>query len=633
MLNTEQQRAVEFSGQYLQIIAGPGTGKTLTLASRIEHLIENGELLPERVLALTFTNNAVQELKTRLSSKFGPEKVSQMRVMTYHAFSSYLISLNPSIVGLNALQWGSADEWDQQVILLSLKGLGSNARSRLNKIRYIRRAINSGESLYSGQMKALQSYKTVLQSLQMVDYDTMLEMGFEIIAEMDDEQLNIDHIFLDEFQDSSPLQWKLVKALAKKNPTRKLTVVGDPNQEIYGFMNDWSNSAFRVIDGDFPENQKVRLVTNYRSNQEICDLTAEMINSEPEGIEKTSLASVKGYTGDVPTIQVYDSTEDELEDLVTKVKNYLADHPPENVGVLVRTNSDLDTTARMFFEAGIPMETFLNRSVLANPYVRLAHCLYKHVTQPSDVYLLHLLTSQKSTIFNTHQSSLLKAYLGQKDIMAAANLVAAKSRSQDELKEKLYTLDNHLRSSVEILRATQDVQTVINESNGLLKQITKGVEQPQPELDTFYNWIRRFRPATKNSEEPLVPCIVKEIRNPTPSRQGVVNVHTVHSAKGLEWDAVFMPRVEAGVYPLFFNTDVVSDRKVLYVGMTRAKTTLAMSATRVESTFLSECKTLIRKGLKPQSEGALRASYPKLFGPLPYYTKSNVTSMIKKLRL
>ncbi|PRT55081.1 ATP-dependent DNA helicase PcrA [Wickerhamiella sorbophila] len=633
MLNTEQQRAVEFNGQYLQIIAGPGTGKTLTLASRIERLIENGELLPERVLALTFTNNAVQELKIRLSNKFGDEKASLMKVMTYHAFSTYLISLNPSVVGLNPLQWGSADEWDQQVILLSLRGLGSNARSRLNKLRYIRRAINSGQAVYSGQMKALESYKNVLQSLQMVDYDTMLEMGSKIIAEIDDEQLNIDHIFLDEFQDSSPLQWELVNALVKKNSSRKLTVVGDPNQEIYGFMNEWHSSSFSVMDKDFPNSQKVRLDTSYRSNQEICDLTAEMISGEAEKEEETSLTSVKGYTGDIPTIQLHDSTQAEYESLVANVKSYLLNNRPDNIGILVRTNVDLDTVAKLFIEAGIPVDTFLNRSVLANPYVRLVYCLYKHVTQPSDVYLLHLLTSQKSTIFNTSQSTILKSYLGQTDIMAAAGLVAARSRTHKQVEQKVREVDIYLKSSLETLRATRDVQTVISESNDLLKQISSDVVQSPPELESFYDWIERSSLNKSSSDEPLVPWIVKEIRNPRSSARGSISIHTVHSAKGLEWDAVFMPRVEPGVYPLYFNSETLPDRKVLYVGMTRAKKTLALSATRVESTFLSGCKTLVRKGIKPQSEGDLRSRYPKLFGPLPYLSKSHVSSMIKKLHL
>lgn len=626
MLNSSQERAVNYRGRLLQIIAGPGTGKTFTLASRIEKVIQDGETTPEKILALTFTNNAVNELKTRLSNTFGSEVAERMRVMTYHAFGAYLISMNPGIVGLIPDGWDSADEWDQQMILLSLKGLKYGPKARLNKLRHIRMALKDSHDVSSAEREALAAYRSRLMTLQMIDYDTMLEMGAKIIESSHNDQLNVDHVFLDEFQDTSPLQWEIVAALIKKGEHRKLTAVGDPNQEIYQFMNHWKFGSFAAMDTDFPETEKIHLDINYRSSQEICDLAAEMINRS----EQSPLKAVHGHNGCSPLLKLYNSDGDELLGLVTGLREYRQEHSPKTVAVLVRTNAEVDRFARALADANIPVDIFYNRTLLAQPYVQLMYTLFKHTTSPNDVHLCFLLTSKESRVFSHSQINIMRSHLGQQDFRKAAegflNKHPSRHRTKIRFEESLRVLDH----AVEILRASSDLSVVREASIAVLSVITQRSPKffSSGEVADFFRWIERSSQSRIDSEEPLVPWVARTLRNPFLPTTGSIDVQTIHSAKGQEWDAVFLPKAQVGTYPYSYHANAEQDRKLLFVGLTRARSHLFLSATGQESPFLDTCQSLARTKSPNLQESDFRLKYPRLYAPLPRISHHLLTARV-----
>lgn len=259
-LNEEQKNAVLSTSPAVAVIAGPGTGKTKTLIAKIEFLLNSG-VSPSKILALTFTNRAASEMKSRLKSS---SKKSLPFVGTFHALSLHLLDRQPKIITKK-----------EQLKYFSQK--------QLNKISLAKNNLKHSD--------LVKKYNEKLRELDLIDYDDLL---INLYHRLEALKLKLDTVLVDEFQDTSPLQYKIMKKLHSKN----YFVIGDPKQSIYSFRATQSK-VFKIFEKDFKAEVNI-LTKNYRSSQKIVD-TFESLFPESSKLKTDNLASCEVFLLETPS--------------------------------------------------------------------------------------------------------------------------------------------------------------------------------------------------------------------------------------------------------------------------------------------------------------------------------------------
>ena len=273
-LNREQEMSIFHGLSPLMIIAGPGTGKTFTLTGRIAHLLKTDQARPSEVLAVSFTQRAAEEMKSRLSNSFNDDSIiKDLRVQTLHSFGyGFLRRFGPEIGRLDS--YFIADEEKQKGILNKLlqesgrEGIRLNLSEIMEKISLFRQGSLPENRLDPALISLSHRYERRLRDENLMDYDDLLLMPLRIMNEHEDilriVQNDLKFMFVDEYQDLNPLQINLIKALA--HAELHITIIGDPDQSIYGFRGVRSDH-FINFTTDFPNVEVLRLKDNYRSNE------------------------------------------------------------------------------------------------------------------------------------------------------------------------------------------------------------------------------------------------------------------------------------------------------------------------------------------------------------------------------
>ncbi|KAI2468198.1 UvrD/REP type DNA helicase [Annulohypoxylon bovei var. microspora] len=326
-LNRAQSRAVNSQASTVAILAGPGSGKTHTLTSRVVWLIDHVGIRPRDVIVATFTVKAANEMKLRLGQALGDGREKNIVLGTFHSIARKYLAIYGKRIGLDP-KFGIADDSDSRAIVKRIcKRLDAQvdpaaARAYISK----RKAKGTsdekpvkgkdGKDLKSQMYeKCFEDYQSHLERSNLLDYDDLLIRCVELLRQWPDCVQSIQTVLIDEYQDTNGVQYDLMKLFAQKN--RRITIVGDPDQSIYGWRSAEIRNLHRLL-SDFPGTDEISLEENYRSSSSILDASLKVIQQDAERYKKALLPV--HARGTRPVLRMLKNPLAEAEWIVSEIK-------------------------------------------------------------------------------------------------------------------------------------------------------------------------------------------------------------------------------------------------------------------------------------------------------------------------
>ncbi len=541
-LNPEQFDAVQYTKGPSLILAGPGTGKTKTITSKIAWLIGNHHALPEEILAITFTNKAAGELKERLASLLKSKtKNEEVTVATFHAFGLSVLKRFTTEFGRNE-KFILADEALKMEIIQSIKQVKQNEAKKLSvEISEIKKGSLSETPFFA-------QYENELQKLNAFDLDDLIEKPLQLFSNnqeiVEEYRAKFRYVFADEYQDTNDTQYKLLRMLAPDSTTN-LCVVGDPNQSIYGFRG--ANAGYiQKFTEDYPEAKVFRLTQSYRCSQTILSASSNII-SQSAGFLEGLNAGVKLLISEQPT----DAAEAEfiarqVVDLVGGVSFFSIDSSV--------TKGDKSDDINSLSDLAILCRT-------RNQFEAVTKALRNH----------HVPYQESGTI----------PFFQQEPFLSFCNTIGVFLLNDYELATPFFHLKKTEVSKLQYELAVSE----LNKSG--LRAFLTFVRKNYYKNETFDTqlWKRFIQLANDiKSVDEFVQFIKLGLGNDTHDKNlEAVSVMTLHASKGLEFECVFIPGCEEGLLPYNLykkEVDEEEEKRLLYVGMTRAKKLLYLTSAK-----------------------------------------------------
>lgn len=571
-LNAGQQEAVSAADRTIAVVAGPGTGKTKTLVSRIAYLVEQRGVRPDEITAVTFTNQAAAEMRRRLEQRFGLKHAARLTIGTFHAVCLYLLG-DVRLIGRGEALTMAGE---------ALRACGSR-KSPANLLQAVSRVKNGAAMEAAGISADLYAaYCSRLRALEALDFDDLLTEALKL----DPPRRAFTHLLVDEFQDINDTQYALLRAWSRD--AESLFVIGDPDQSIYGFRGA-SGRCFERLAEDFPDTRQIRLTENYRSTPEILSAAAPVIEknsgpsrrllpNRPSGIAVRLVQAPDDFAEAVFIAKEIGRIAGGVDMLEAQRFGHERDTRPfSDIAVLCRTHRQLELIEKCLRHDDIPCIVSGRGDFLDAEEVRSALAFFRSLHVPCDIAAA--------------ETALRLLWNCPADLIAKAAELCRQPKPFEP-----QTLREAVRGC------------------GTLEAWANSVEEWLPLISEEKPWklVERWEEAYGSSQalERLrntmvfhanlhetwkALCLGEEadLRRAAGSgwESGAVRLMTLHGAKGLEFPAVFVAGVRAGALPLESPAnpaDLEEERRLLYVGMTRAREELIVTAGAEPSPFLSD---------------------------------------------
>ncbi len=547
-LNPEQAKAVKHDKGPAMILAGPGTGKTNVLTRRIAYLVKEKQIKPENILAVTFTNHAAEEMLSRTKKLLGhPFDIENMHISTFHALgysilNNYYRERNQSSIHI-------IDDEDKLFILQYLfpekkKTVLKHWKQEITEIK--QKVLLSDEIENEPIRNMFEQYSSELQKNHLFDLDDMIYMPLLIFRKdkmlLQKFQQRFQWIMVDEYQDINDAQYQLIKILST-NEKQHITVIGDPNQAIYGFRGSNSKYISRFIE-DYPKAAIYKLNLSYRCTNNILKASGNILKEDNflQGLDDGLQLKISAQQTDKSEAEYIAC---EIENLSGGLRFFSMDsnvssgeknseiESLSDFAILCRTKAQMTTLEKALNDHSIPFQKINEDGFLKHKTTRVLINLLKFSGEPENLFLRNIIISQLNInpilldkMHNQHRNLQLHEYLNFLWTEFIVNKTDEDKRIFDQFK--------HLAAKY------------TNNTEGFIKHITLG--QPadlyQPEIEK-------------------------------------VSLMTIHAAKGLEFTCVFIAGCENGLIPYSLfkeqKTDNDEEKRLLYVGMTRAKAMLYLT--------------------------------------------------------
>ena len=565
-LNQKQWQAAKSAARDIVVIAGPGTGKTKTLVERIIHLLEQGTPA-EKIIAVTFTVKAARELKQRISNRINdPKKVKSMHIGTFHALARQMLKAD-----------------NQEKILINQYSAQILAQEIIDKFQLkltpakLLRMISAEKNMLKKELskEIYQAYQQKLAAYQAQDFDDLLTNAL-VLAKSNPQLTQGAHLLLDEFQDINDLQYQLLEAWNKTAVS--LFLIGDPDQSIYGFR----GAKASVISGflqDHPHAQKITLTDNYRSTKDILACAASLFADDSAHIQAKRDLSLPVLRVDAQSpLSEGIFIAREIERLIGGIDMITAHQhkdnsqnsiSPADIAVVYRTHKQAEHIAYCLETAGIPYTISGREDYLADEQIQLCLAFFRLLKDPHDQ--LARMNCQKK--IDQKKLSLL-----EENFMEIVN----QAKPLDLIEE---WIDKNYLSG-----------------NPAMEKLKNSA--------LLYPSIGEFLDSILLGEESDI------IRNSSQAIMDSVSLMTLHAAKGLEFPVVFIAGIKEGLLP-FHGTDSEDDfeeeKRLFYVGMTRAKDQLFLLGGPPESSLLTKIPADLFKSLAADKPRGPRSTQMSLF--------------------
>lgn len=591
-LNREQWEAASSDAHAVAVLAGPGTGKTRTLICRIAHLVEQCGVPPAQITAVTFTNKAAAEMRERLEKHFGDKKA--VRAMTIGTFHSICLQILSAWQEQNAI----ADEYEAEAILgeiLSELGIKKAPRELLQSISKLKNRTRFAKGDPDVPAEVWELYHERLKHFHLLDYDDILLRVLERFEGGTQEASDsFTHLLVDEFQDINDVQYRLIRAWSRRSAG--IFVIGDPDQSIYGFRGSDSR-CFERLRADLPDLKSVRLIQNYRSTPEILGCAMPVIQAG-SGPDNRRLQARRESGSRVRILRAGDSFSealfvvkeinrmvggmDLLEAHASRGKRRDVSRGFSEIAVLYRTHRQAEILEECLQKEDIPYVIAGRDEFLMSREVRAALAFFRVLLNPADVFSLNECLKGAGIGPAVFRQKILDGYTreGIRSLCEPAGLLEP-SFDCSGLVRLAETLDKY-RRSIRREKPGILVENWINE-NGL-----GGNKNMERLLGTalLHNDMSGFLHNIALGRETDVRRSGN--RNYTPD---AVSLMTLHGSKGLEFPVVFLCGAAAGLIPLTSGVrdcDEDEERRLFYVGMTRAQDELVLMSSAEPSPFLAD---------------------------------------------
>ena len=619
-LNPEQQEAVLHSEGALLILAGAGSGKTRVIAHRIAYLVSEGLCDPDRLLAVTFTNKAAEEMRTRVETLLGVD-CKRMWISTFHSLCARLLRREAPHIGLSR-DFVIYDSTDQLTVMKqALRQIGADdsavqPRLALSRISHAKNRMEGPEVFTANSWnprdeqigKLYDLYAKALRDANALDFDDLLLKTVDLFekaeAVRDRYSQKFVHVMVDEYQDTNRPQYLLIQRLAGRH--RNLCVVGDPDQSIY----KWRGADLRNIldfEHDFPEALIVRLERNYRSTQVILDAASSVISKNRNRKDKRLYTERKGGA----KILYYRAGDDldEAEFIARNARTALQDDIQNTVAVLYRTNAQSRTLEDALRRAGIAYKIIGGVRFYERKEIKDALAYLKLVLNPHDDVSLRRVINVPARgvgrgVMESLESVDLPTHTDAPPLLAGLQPVATNNSLWARL---VHAVDRRLLAprAAQSLAAFRDLLIALTEMasrESVSIALGKALDQSGYLQDLREERSEEAESRIENLAELVSAAREYETRNPEPSLAGFVDqlsllsdvdeeagardarvlMMTMHSAKGLEFPIVTIAGLEEGLFPHSRSADdeaeLEEERRLCYVGITRAQRRLVLTS-------------------------------------------------------
>lgn len=616
-LNPEQREAVLHTRGPLLILAGAGSGKTTVLVSRTGHILSSEGVKASEICVLTFTTKAARELKHRVAAKVGSH-AKDLWTGTFHSFGLKLLRKYYKLAGLPS-GFGVIDQSDSQEILKELCSNIKNSAKDSFKIDKIAALINEMRETGRRQAKnpadeyevmaqvLLPKYLKRLESLGVVDFEGLLLKPLELFKGepkvLQEMQGAFRHVMVDEFQDTNATQFKLVQALAMEH--RNLAVVGDDDQSIYG----WRGACVSNI-LDFPKNfdgcRVIRLERNYRSTPAIIHIANEVIAKNTARHGKVLRPNPDADHGEKPEIFVYENDDLEAEEVVTHIRHFNDQgHAFSDVAVLYRSNGQGGMIEAQLRRNQIPYAITGGTGFFDRKEIKDVLAYLRCSLNPNEIAFRRIINAPSRGIgettidrLNAHAEA-----IGFKFHVAARNWRNAGIQEKiGESIEGLFKLLDRLPDEIlrgDLARTPGELLLVKLREIGYRDYLSntckdmKTLDKKWMIIETFCRVLDGFINRGGRDEKTLMEFVdamelrdtgedSKEEEDKTPK----VQLLTLHACKGLEFPVVIFVGCEEDLIPhRTLGSDVSEERRLFYVGVTRAKQSLVMTRAKTRKRF------------------------------------------------
>ncbi|HTV74230.1 MAG TPA: DUF3553 domain-containing protein [Candidatus Acidoferrales bacterium] len=602
-LNDVQRDAVVHADGPVLIFAGAGSGKTRVLTHRIAYLVRERRVFPDRILAVTFTNKAAAELRSRLNALIGAD-ARDIWAGTFHSICVRILRRDGRKIGI-ASNFAIMDDTDQRAILREvLHDLDYDERqispgAALDEIGKAKNALltpdqyESKNTSFMGERFAnvYREYEKRLRESNGLDFDDLISQTIRLLEEDVETrtryQNKFQYILVDEYQDVNFAQYRLCAMLAEEH--KNITVVGDDDQSIYS----WRGSDYKNIlrfEEDFPGARVFKLEQNYRSTQAILTVANELVQNNATRRAKSLFT--KRAAGEPVTVYKADSERYEARYVVEKIKELVRDGAAyRDFLVLYRTNAQSRVFEETLLGEGIPYRVVGGVGFYARTEVKDMMAYLRYIVNPSDAVSFKRIVNvprrsigQQTIASLVDAASALGMSVGQA-IFDSELLKRVVPKKQKEL-ERFAELIDSLRKRAESY-SVPDLLVAVMEESGYVRELrAEDTPESHARLENLQELIgvaKEFetREEARALDDFLANIALVSDLDTLDTEASFVTLMTMHAAKGLEFPNVFLTGLEEGVFPhnraLTDMTELEEERRLAYVGVTRAMDRLFVS--------------------------------------------------------
>lgn len=603
MFNEAQQRAIQHGSGPALILAGPGSGKTTVITERIRYLIQKRGICPQNILVITFTNAAATEMRLRFQGLMNKENPGENTPVSFGTFHSVFFAVLRSAYNYRAdnilrdnvkqqilyelakdIQDMDAVENSQELIADLETEISRIKNERLELSAYYARCCGHEDfrRIYAG-------YEKELRKRNLIDFDDMLVYCYELFARREDIlarwQKQYPYILIDEFQDINRLQYDIIRMMAK--PHNNLFIVGDDDQSIYRFRGA-SPEIMLNFPKDYPGTEKILLNVNYRCPGQVTELAGKLIAHNRNRFAK-EMVSVQEGGQNVPTVTIrrYENTFSQNESIANQISQYHKEGISySHMSVLFRTNTQARLLAAKLMEHNIP---FSLKEAVPNMYNHwVAKDIYAYIKIASgDNAREHYLRIANRPLRYIKRDAFVNPVVDFEDLYDYY-------QGQQWMEERLEDFETDLArladmdtyGAISYIRRivgydayvqeyAREHRTNVEELTGILDEMAEQAKE-QTTFREWFSYIQDYGEMLKKQSEE------KKKKDSMEDKDQVI-LGTMHGAKGLEYEVVFIPDAVEGVTPYnkaVLDADMEEERRMFYVAMTRAKSRLHISTTR-----------------------------------------------------
>ncbi len=679
-LNPQQGAAVVHEGTPLLVVAGAGSGKTRVLTRRIAHLMAARGVAPFEILAITFTNKAAAEMKERVAELVG-DRARSMWVSTFHSACVRILRQEAARLGYSQsfTIYDSSDSSRLLAIIMRELNLDSKQYTPRTVHAMISAAKNELLGPMDYQLQASEPFQQIvaeifaiyqrrLQSANAMDFDDLIGKTVELLQRFPEARnryrSRFRHVLVDEYQDTNHAQYILVRELVgaphEVIPMAELCVVGDADQSIYAFRGANIRNILQ-FEEDYQNARTILLEQNYRSTQNILGAANAVISNNP-GRKEKNLWSQEG-AGAAITGYLAESDHDEAGYIGREI-NRLRDEReslPGETAIFYRTNAQSRIFEETFMRMAIPYKVvggvrFYERKEIKDflGYLRVL------VNPEDEISLRRIINTPKRGIgdraievIESHaRTSTISFWSALSDVKQAPGVAARAAGAISDF----VRLIEEMRTLVEAKVRPSVIAQAVLEQSGLLLELQRS-DDPQDEgrvenLEELISVATEYEEGeVEVGEEISLVGFLEQVSLVADSDQipdgenhgGVVTMMTLHTAKGLEFPTVFLTGMEEGIFPhsrtLGDPAEIEEERRLAYVGLTRARKRLYLSRSEYRSSwgapmynppsrFLSEIPEELVKWNELQRSGSTSSAKPRSFGPPPMATGKRTSETI-----